>query len=542
MGAFLGVINIVTEGVDTFRRDELTLGGGSLQDFLYNFRYGTTFHEVSLAGFLQYAYTGGAHLGIPVDLQTRTDGTLAPLGIAPASYAPGQTVDDRKAADANLALAYRDFGMTIRMKREDAGGFMGLLDVLGRQNRLTNTQLSMAGHWARSVRAGDAHVRLAFSQSKLDRFLDVLPQGFTLVPEDERVQQVRFPGGVAFQDSLGTRRVGAEGSLSRAVRADHTVTGGVRLEREATFNIDAKSNFDFETAQPLPAYQSLGSLMPDASRTVMSLYGQDEWSATDRVGVTAGLRLDRYTDFGATLNPRLAGVYRARPDLSFKMTYGRAVRTPSFLERFYSSPRTTANPDLDPARLHSLDASAIYRRRDRRISLTLYRVALRDVIIPAGTGLAVGSPAFIVNAEGIDTHGIEIDATRSFAGNRIGAGHLRVAEARGRGDGRAAERHPHPRRPHLGDRARGRVPAHLAEHHVPQRAVPRRGDTRPDLDGYSLVDLVVRGRNFHPRIEVAGSLNNIFDTRYFDPSPLGGLPGDYPRPGRAAFVKIKYRF
>ena len=41
-GAFLGVINIVTEGVDTFRRDELTLGGGSFRTFLYNFRYGTT--------------------------------------------------------------------------------------------------------------------------------------------------------------------------------------------------------------------------------------------------------------------------------------------------------------------------------------------------------------------------------------------------------------------------------------------------------------------------------------------------------------------
>jgi iron complex outermembrane receptor protein len=68
------------------------------------------------------------------------------------------------------------------------------------------------------------------------------------------------------------------------------------------------------------------------------------------------------------------------------------------------------------------------------------------------------------------------------------------------------------------------------------------GDPRPDLDGYTLVDLVVRGHNFHPRIEVAGSLHNLFDVRYSDPSPPGGLPGDYPRPGRAVFVKIKYRF
>ena len=166
VGAFLGVINIVTESVDTFRRDELTLGGGSFRSFLYNFRYGTTVHEVSLAGFLQYSYTGGAHLGIPVDLQTATDAALAPLGIAPASLAPGETVDDRKAADANLALAYRDFGLNIRMKKEDAGGFVGVLDVLGGQNRLTNTQFSMAGHWARTLRVGDAAVKVAYSQSE----------------------------------------------------------------------------------------------------------------------------------------------------------------------------------------------------------------------------------------------------------------------------------------------------------------------------------------------------------------------------------------
>ena len=540
VGAFLGVINIVTEGVDTFRRDELTLGGGSFRSFLYNFRYGTTFHEVSLAGFLQYSYTGGAHLDIPGDLQTRTDGALAPLGIAPATRTPGETVDDRKAADANLALAWREFGLNIRMKKEDAGGFVGLLDVLGSQNRLTNTQISMAGHWARTLRVGDAGVKVAFSQSEVARFLDVLPPGFTLVPAD-RVQ-VRFPGGVAIQDRLGTRRVGAEGTLSRVVSAEHTVTGGVRLEREATFDSSAKSNFDFATAQPLPRFQELPGLVPEASRTVWSLYAQDAWNPTGRIGVTAGLRLDRYTDFGATLNPRLAGVYRARPDLNFKVAYGRAVRSPSFLERFYSSPRTTANPDLDPARIHALDAAAIYRRRDLRLSATVYVTALRDVIVPAGSGFALGSPALIVNAEGIDTRGIEIEGSRTFAGSRT----VQIAYTLQRPEDKATGLRLPDVPTHLG-RIAAILPAGeyllISPSLTFRSGRPRAaGDPRADLDGYTLVDVVVRGRNFHPRLEVAGSIQNLFDARYADPSPLLGLPGDYPRPGRAAFVKVKYRF
>jgi iron complex outermembrane receptor protein len=539
-GAFLGVINIVTESVDTFRRDELTLGGGSFRSFLYNFRYGTTIREVSLAGFLQYAYTGGARLDVPGDLQGRTDGALAPLGIAPATRAPGETVDDRKAADANLALAYRDFGLNIRMKKEDSGGFVGLLDVLGRQNRLTNTQLGLAGHWARTLPAGDAAVKVAFSQSEVARFLDVLPPGFTLVPAD-RVQ-VRFPGGVAFQDSLGTRRVGAEGTLTRVVSARHTVTGGARLEREATFDLSAKSNFDFEAARPLPGYQELPALVPEASRTVASLFAQDAWSPTDRLGITAGARLDRYTDFGATLNPRLAGVYRARPDLNFKVAYGRAVRSPSFLELFYSSPRTIANPDLDPARIHSLDAAVIFRRRERRISATVFQTSLRDVIVPSGTGLELGSRALIVNAEGIDTRGIEIEGSRTFAGSRT----VYVAYTLQRPEDKATGLRLPDVPTHLG-RIAGIFPAGeylLVSPSLTFRSGRPRasGDTRPDLDGYTLVDLVVRGRNFHPRLEVAGSVHNLFDTRYADPSPLRGLPGDYPRPGRAVFVKLKYRF
>jgi outer membrane cobalamin receptor len=540
VGAFLGVVNIVTEGVDTFRRDELTLGGGSFRSFLYNFRYGTTIHEVSLAGFLQYAYTGGARLGIPDDLQVRTDGALAPLGIAPASFAPGETVDDRKAADANLALAYRDFGVNIRMKKEDAGGFVGALDVLGRQNRLTNTQLGLAAHWTRALRVGNVEAKVGFSQSELASFLDVLPPGFTLVPAD-RVQ-VRFPGGVAYQDSLGTRLVGAEGTLSRVVSDRHTVTGGLRMEHEGTFDVEAKSNFDFATALPLPQFQDLPSHALDQSRSVLSLYGQDAWNPTDRVGVTAGLRLDRYTDFGASLSPRLAAVYRARPDVNFKLAYGRAVRSPSFLERFYSTPRTTANPDLDPARLHSLDAAVIFRRRERRISLTAFVTALRDVIVPSGTGFDLGSRARIVNAEGIDTRGIEIEGSRTFSGSRT----VQVAYTLQQPEDKATGLRLADVPTHLG-RIAAIVP--VGEYLLVSSSLSYRsgrpraaGDPRADLDGYTLVDLVVRGRNFHPRLEVAGFVHNLFDTRYADPSPRGGLSGDYPRAGRAAFVKLKYRF
>jgi len=68
------------------------------------------------------------------------------------------------------------------------------------------------------------------------------------------------------------------------------------------------------------------------------------------------------------------------------------------------------------------------------------------------------------------------------------------------------------------------------------------GDVRPETKGYALVDLVARVHNVNPRWELSAVLHDLFGEEYFDPSPLGGLPGDYPRPGRSVFVKAKVRF
>jgi outer membrane receptor protein involved in Fe transport len=68
------------------------------------------------------------------------------------------------------------------------------------------------------------------------------------------------------------------------------------------------------------------------------------------------------------------------------------------------------------------------------------------------------------------------------------------------------------------------------------------GDVRPELGTYALVDVAARIHNFHRAMEVTAVLRDLFGQDYFDPSPLGGLPGDYPRPGRSIFIKAKYRF
>ena len=253
-GAVIGVINIVTEGVDTFRRDELTLGGGSFKSFLYNYRYGTTFHDVSVAGFLQYLYTGGPELDVPSDGQTVRDRALAPLGVRPASLAPGSTEDDRKALDANLALAYRHLSFEARLKKENAGAFFGLLDSLGQQNRFANTQSQLSLQYENDVPLGNVRGRVYFAESRLTQLFDVYPPGFTIPTGTSRLF---FPGGVLFQEDLNSRRLGADVVLERRLGPQHTLHRGARSSSATRRSAStALTNFDFVKQQPLPTFGS----------------------------------------------------------------------------------------------------------------------------------------------------------------------------------------------------------------------------------------------------------------------------------------------
>jgi iron complex outermembrane receptor protein len=540
-GAFLGVINIVTESVDTFRRDELTMGGGSFGTFQYNFRYGTTFKDVSLAGFMQFARTGGTGLEIPEDLQTATDRQLAPLGIPAASLAPGEVEDDGRAVDANITVAWRELTLNTRIKKEEIGAFVGLLDTLGRQNRLSNQQVTADLEWRRGVGYGEARVKAGFSQSRIASFLDAFPPGFTIVAG---TTQFVFPNGVLFHQRLNTRRFGAEAALDRSFGAQHTVTGGVAVERESTYDLDARSNLDFFRQEPRD-FGPIPAIVPEADRTILSAYLQDAWNPSRKLGVTGGVRVDHYSDFDTAVTPRLATVWRVHPSLNLKASYGRAVRTPSFVERFYSTPLVLAAPGLDSSRIDAFDVAVLFRRKDFRLSATAYQTAARDVVVDPGRfplpvgGVSIPSYAQI---EGIDARGLEVEAARSFAGNRSVSLVYTLQSAE---DTTSGERLPGIPR-HL---ARLSANAAVGRYFVVSPALMLRGerprvlaDTRAPVEGYALFDLTVRALNFHPRLEFAGVVHDLFDARYFDPSPAGALPGDYPRPGRSVFVKLKYRF
>jgi iron complex outermembrane receptor protein len=72
------------------------------------------------------------------------------------------------------------------------------------------------------------------------------------------------------------------------------------------------------------------------------------------------------------------------------------------------------------------------------------------------------------------------------------------------------------------------------------------GDTRPRIDDYSTVDVVVRAEHVKRHWELALSVRNLFDTDMREPSPPGSpvapIPNDLPLAGRRFLAEMRWHF
>ncbi|HEY3119930.1 MAG TPA: TonB-dependent receptor [Vicinamibacteria bacterium] len=538
--AFLGVINIVTYNADTFKGLEVSAGGGSFDTKQASVLFGRTAGEVSLSGFAQWSDTNGPRLLVPADVQTFTDLALRPFGIPPASLAPGRTQDDRRTFDANASLVYQGLTLSGRFKDEDAGGYIGFVDNLGTRSRNKNQQLGLYADYHRSLGAkSNLRSSFTFNQSTEELVIEAFPPGAFL--PSPVFGFVRFPDGIIDDLGLGSRRVGGEASVDTTVFRGNTATFGAGWDRESTYDLSNRGNFDPLTRLPAPSLQPLPNIIPDAARRVFSLFAQDTWSPTPRVGVTAGVRRDDYSDFGSTVNPRAALVLRLPSDFTLKLLYGRAFRAPTFLELFFNFTGFIGNPSLKPSTINTFEVALGFRRPRLRASVNAYANSLRNFIVPERPFNPGESQRFI-NLPGIDARGVELEVVRSFGSRHA----LRLGYAYQHPEDKVTKQRLADIPTHLaslqGTLGIGRylslTPTLLVRGSRPRALV----DRRPELDGYALVNLGVRLRDFYKGLSVSGEVQNLFDKQYFDPSPFNGVPGDYPRPGRTIFVKAGWKF
>ncbi len=84
---------------------------------------------------------------------------------------------------------------------------------------------------------------------------------------------------------------------------------------------------------------------------------------TDALSVSLGARLDAYSTFGQSVNPRVAVITKPYTGGVLKLLGGKAFRAPSIYELFYNDGGATqiASPDLQPENIYSAEVEHTHR-------------------------------------------------------------------------------------------------------------------------------------------------------------------------------------
>jgi outer membrane receptor protein involved in Fe transport len=538
-GAERAVINVVTHTVRDFQGIGLAAEAGSNGLQNYSLRLANTFKGLTFSSLLQWSDTDGAAQPVPVDRQTVLDRALLPLGIAPVSLAPGETSEHRRLFQSTYVVGYGDFSLQWHSLREETGGSVGFADTLGSGNRVDGRQSGLVMGYNHAFPAARVQARVSSGSSRSDLTLNTAPPGFTLLlPED---QQAHFPSGIYVQSLLGVRRNDAE-VLAERHTGGHTFLGGLELARESTVDLDVRSNLNYMTGQILDDVQSLSGPVSARQRDSFGAYVQDSWNHS-RLGVTAGLRFDHVSDAGDHVSPRVSVAVDASDDLSLNALYARGFRAPSFEELYFNFPGQQGNAALKAPVSDTFESGVTYRLHNLTVSAQGFwskevdPVSFASVFDPRVTQPWINGPDLIAR-------GVEFELRRGF-----GLEDSVFANA-------VLQRAEH-------DLASGRVraagvPSQLVNAGVTFALGPRlivsptlswrgsrpraAGDLRAPLDAYALANVAVRLRRVYKTLEFVGVIHNLFDERYADPAPLGGLPDDYPRAGRSARLQAAFRF
>jgi iron complex outermembrane receptor protein len=558
--AVAGVVNVLTLTNEDFVGTEVSAGFGSFGTQQYVLRSGGAIKELQISGFIRFMDTSGSGRMIAADAQTLADEDRVAAGLPPISLAPGPVAEGRHTLDTNYRFSFREFTLLVRSRQEESDGYVGYANTLGRQSQLDNRQLLMELGWDQLFpRLGALRVRASFGQNDVRQLLEIYPSGFVLPTEDGGFVLYGEPGGnggVFVQDALNSRRWGADARLDREVGSDHRLTAGAAISYDSTFDLKANANMDLRAGVPITGPSGLGPLpgaVRDAHRTVLSVHVQDAWTASSRLTLTGGFRLDHGSDFGATFNPRLALVgslpgwlEKRLPSavgrgLGFKLLYGRAYRAPTFRELYFELPGFIGNPDLEPAVSDTFEGALVYRRGRVKASVNSFLGLVGDAIVPAGPFSPTGSVP-IVNARGYKVWGIQAEASGGFGRDEAFFANYTFQRSTDRATSeRVAEIPSH--LANLGATVNFGERYSLSPTLVVRGSRPRApGDARPPVGGYALLDLAARGRRFWRTVEVVLVVQNVFNTYYVDPSPLEGLAVDYPRPGRSVRLHASFRF
>ena len=555
--AFAGVINVVTKKARDINGTQLGVRAGNWDSHSGWGQYGGQWAGWELATSIQYQQSAGDKGRIiRADTQTSIDQAFG----TNASLAPGAMNTGYKTLNTNINLHRKHWDLGFWAAngfdigtRAGAGGSLdpkGSADEAQYLGDVRFTTEDWFEDW-------EFLAHLSFLHSSVDARVNIFPDNAVLLvnPKGDidfqslNARPVLFPNGVV-EDVRHTQNNPALELTSLYKGIDKHLFrfgAGVRYE---DISIGHRTNYglgvvDGNNLPPVVDGKLTDvsgtpfAFLKDTNRTIGSVVLQDEWQIAPDWHLTTGVRYDYYSDFGSTVNPRLALVWDINQQLTSKFLYGRAFRAPSFLEmRTQNNPVLLGNASLKPETINTVELAFDYRPFSAlRTGLNLYYYHLDDLI---DTEVVSKTVSQYKNSTHQDGYGGELEWNWQLSDQWNLLGNYAWQYSRN-------------------DQANQRV-ASVPEHQVyfaavwqfmPQWQIQSQlnwigsrdreaGDIRP-LDDYETFDFTLRGKKLWGHINLAASLRNAFDTNYVEPA-RPEIPVNLPMPGRSYYFEASVDF
>ena len=539
--AFSGVINIITKTADEIAGTSLGVGLGSFRTRDAWILHGGTWGPFKVAAYLRAGNTDGQHELVAADAQTRNDSLFG----SKASLAPGGVRTGVNPVDANLDLSMGDWrwrssllhrdGLQVGAGVSSALDFSGIAFVERVTSDLSWSSRDLAPGW-------EAGASLSYLYHAEQSSLQLLPPG-------ARLPTGLFPNGMIGGPNRWERQFRLSAFATYAAWANHQLRIGLGHDDVNLYRTQTIKNFLLSPAGvPIPTgpvidYSQIQPHILPTRRQNDYLYLQDEWNLAKDWTVTAGLRHDRYSDFGNTTNPRLALVWDASHNLTAKFLYGRAFRAPAFNESSGLNPVANGNPGLKPERIATTEIALSWQaNKDVLLNVNLFRYNMQDIIraVP-NTVPGTGSTFFNTGQQKGD--GLEAELRWDISASLKVQANYSYQNATDENSHADAGYTPHH---HLYAKADWQIGSGFAVSPQVNWVADRRraaGDLRPPVADYTSLDLSLRSLRERGKWEWTATIRNLFNADIREPSIAPGLaiPYDLPMAPRSIYLQVVYK-
>lgn len=516
--AFSGVINVITKTADDIKGTEAGVRAGSFNTRDAWVQHGGQLGSLDAAFYLRAGNTDGQK-GI---IQRDAVGASGPIN------------EERKAVDARADLAKDAWRFRAAYQQRKIGAGAGVAQALdpkarASENRLyldmSYNQANWAPNWDVSGVAGYYDIK----QKQADPYFTLFPAG--AIPG--------FPNGMIGSPGHSERHTHASVSAFYTGFQQHRVRIGAGLRNDDLYETVETKNYDANFA-PLPGLTdatgnpNLVYLLPH-KRNLAYAFVQDEFNLAKDWALTAGIRHDRYSDFGGTTNPRVALVWDASYNVVVKLMHGEAFRAPTFVEQYaINNPVQSGTPDIKPETIKTDELAISWQPTSNlQTNLNFFHYRMRNVIQLVA--------AKMQNAGDQNGRGMELESIYDATDSLRLTGNYSLQHTRDSVTGLDAGLAPHRRAFARADwRFMPLWQFGTTVNYVAGR-MRQPMDPRAQVPDYTLVDLSLRRERIAGNWNASAMVYNLFNRSAWEPSfySVPGMVSDLPLPGRALYVQLQ---